>query len=787
MSEYFKQWPLTKRAGRACLNCRARKVKCNVDENGPPCRNCLTGDVACRVQKSKRGRKPGKLSQYCPSNAQKTSPSDVVMLDADTSAIGSSRRLVAARHTTGWLPSYDSKNEATSPPDKSASPGQESDMLSRLFGSSIPNLDQDHLHLELSYASLIDPDTMHYTTHFGPHSPGNGSTSHPSPSVQSMETNLYNMPDYVKPLSPHLTPDDMNYLYTKGALEIPPISFRDALIRCHIQYVHPFLPLLDLPSLVYRTIVPGRIETPQISILLLQAVMFAAMAFVDIDEIHKAGFKTRRSARKIFYERIRLLYDLDVESDRVTIIQAALLMSYWNETPGDNKGGWHWMGIAVSLALTLGMHRKTEYTVISRETRLYKRIWWACYIRDRMLALGMSRPLRIKDHEFDTPMLTLGDFEIDDFATEHVDPFLSPNSQTALAEICIEMAQLCVHLGVVVDLHFSLLAAGHSALNPADKTGRTNIMLFPRSIPCPSDSLQICDDALQKWAHNRRSARIYNSPGPEDVASSPWIIVQRAFLDITFESIVSALHRPQIRPHPQWTNEESRKMSVKRIEEASIGIAKTVRDLHQFHLDGYLPPTAATMQLPAMITHMKRLQTQENRGAQEYLDSLFCCLKVLEKLQELYVGADLCMFFAMELLKGANITPAVGSDLKLSQIVYRGSRSDLSLFHSSSVEIPLARTATTATARVDMVSRKDGYQDISNLESDYMPPFIGDDTDAGVLSNGLPTDGNYNGQMSTPNEADLEDFFGTLIGFDDLLEGETGWPNYLNDMEILVP
>src|SRR5689334_21310737 len=89
-------------------------------------------------------------------------------------------------------------------------------------------------------------------------------------------------------------------------------------------------------------------------------------------------------------------------------------MANWNETPGDNKGAWHWMGVAISLAQTLGMHRKAESRAHSHESKLYKRIWWSCYFRDRMLAIAMGRLLRIRDDEFDTPPLTLEDFDIVD-------------------------------------------------------------------------------------------------------------------------------------------------------------------------------------------------------------------------------------------------------------------------------------------------------------------------------------------------------------------------------------
>jgi hypothetical protein len=57
-----------------------------------------------------------------------------------------------------------------------------------------------------------------------------------------------------------------------------------------------------------------------------------------------------------------LLYDFDYESDRLILIQALLLMIYWYETPDDQKDTWHWMGMAISLAYTIGLHRNPGLT-----------------------------------------------------------------------------------------------------------------------------------------------------------------------------------------------------------------------------------------------------------------------------------------------------------------------------------------------------------------------------------------------------------------------------------------
>lgn len=46
--------PVKRRASKACCCCRARKVRCDVVENGSPCTNCRLDQVDCVVTESKR-------------------------------------------------------------------------------------------------------------------------------------------------------------------------------------------------------------------------------------------------------------------------------------------------------------------------------------------------------------------------------------------------------------------------------------------------------------------------------------------------------------------------------------------------------------------------------------------------------------------------------------------------------------------------------------------------------------------------------------------------------------
>jgi hypothetical protein len=141
------------------------------------------------------------------------------------------------------------------------------------------------------------------------------------------------------------------------------------------------------------------------------------------------------------------LYEFDTETDGLTLVQSLLLMTYWYESPEDHKDSWHWMGIAISLAYSLGIHRSPHSEMDPKQISLQKRVWWSCFIRDRLIALGSSRILRISD--FDVPMLTLDDFHIQSvhttmFVGSECDDILNPQAQMDFAILFIAKVKLCV-------------------------------------------------------------------------------------------------------------------------------------------------------------------------------------------------------------------------------------------------------------------------------------------------------------------------------------------------------
>lgn len=113
------------------------------------------------------------------------------------------------------------------------------------------------------------------------------------------------LPAFVNPLPARIGSEEVSYLTCKGALSLPEPGLQRHLLQAYIEFVHPYMPLLELHDFL------GRINTRdgkngQVSLLLYHAVMFAASAFVKMQALNEAGFENRRAARKAFFQKARV-------------------------------------------------------------------------------------------------------------------------------------------------------------------------------------------------------------------------------------------------------------------------------------------------------------------------------------------------------------------------------------------------------------------------------------------------------------------------------------------------
>jgi hypothetical protein len=347
----------------------------------------------------------------------------------------------------------------------------------------------------------------------------------------------------------------------------------------------------------------------------------------------------------------------------VSLVQALLLLTYYYETPDDQKDTWHWMGVATSVAHTIGLHRNPDKTHMdSKRTKLWKRIWWSTYMRDRLIALGMRRPTRIKSEDFDVPMLTLDDFEIaaipDSVTCVPADCHAARDVglQRQLAIMCIEKARLCLCISHVLSKQYCVLNNNQGLQND-----RTTMMLLPKKLDPETSEVKACDEELQNWVKDLADEAKYS----DDFTGENSLDVNRALLHMVFFTTLSALHRPQVLPSshggpasaPVKTNLASDLLDVSRrnVRRAASAITSIAQRLDQADLVKYLPTTGVTVLLPAIIIHLLDIKAPEEDTRRASLRGFCQCMAVMGKLRDLYAAADYSTAFLEAAIRKAGI------------------------------------------------------------------------------------------------------------------------------------
>ena len=477
------------------------------------------------------------------------------------------------------------------------------------------------------------------------------------PSFASPSSGAVVLPDYIRGLPARLQKEDIDYLAMKGALTIPDVTLRNELLKSYIHYVHTYMPLLDLEDFLQTIVQNDGIN--RMSLLLFQAVMFAGTAFIDLKHLHAAGYSSRKAARKAFFQRARLLYDFDYEVDRISLVQSLLLMTYWYETPDDQKDTWHWMGVSLSLAHTIGLHRDPGNSRMDlRRQRMWKRIWWSTYTRDRLIALGMRRPMRVKDDDCDVPMLTLEDFDFHPYSPEIVsmvgdsEVLRRVDHQRELASMFIEKAKLCLCVSHVLSAQYSVLSHKFGG------TMETTMMLVPKKSAAETFEVRRCDQELEDWLANLPSEIQYSPAASMQLNEAEEVLhSHRALLKMVYLTTSSALHRPQVLPSIPFPSmdAELQEMSRNKVRYAAVEITNIANDLHSLDLTRYFPTTGVTVLLPAVIIHLLDIKSSDPNVRMTSLQRFYQCMRILQRLREIYASADFATSFLEAAIRKAGI------------------------------------------------------------------------------------------------------------------------------------
>ncbi|KAL1650353.1 hypothetical protein SLS58_001170 [Diplodia intermedia] len=163
-----------------------------------------------------------------------------------------------------------------------------------------------------------------------------------------------------------------------------PEDVKEELISLYFLYVQPWHQVVNesLFRESYRS--SGRFSGP----LLLNCILALGSRYTDRPEL-RSDPDDSNTAGAMFLDKAKVLLSLDLQRPSVTTLQSLCLIATMHFAVGADAAGWLHSGMAIRLALDMGMNLDSDLLARSdllsaQEADLRRQIYWALYCDDKL-------------------------------------------------------------------------------------------------------------------------------------------------------------------------------------------------------------------------------------------------------------------------------------------------------------------------------------------------------------------------------------------------------------------
>jgi hypothetical protein len=149
--------------------------------------------------------------------------------------------------------------------------------------------------------------------------------------------------------------------YLRGSSQQLEEPLRQAILDSFAENLHHWYPFIDLSQVRQRA-----------SPLLENTVLMAGSLFRSIKTVDDLQLPYS------LYRKSKDMIHSSDGSDPITLLKAISVIACWSLRPPSTislDGPWHWAGIAMRLALQLGMHQESTYSHL-KDPDSCRLIWW---------------------------------------------------------------------------------------------------------------------------------------------------------------------------------------------------------------------------------------------------------------------------------------------------------------------------------------------------------------------------------------------------------------------------
>ncbi|KAK6351055.1 lactose regulatory protein lac9 and GAL4-like protein [Orbilia javanica] len=166
----------------------------------------------------------------------------------------------------------------------------------------------------------------------------------------------------------------------------PPSHVADDLIKSYFTFFHKSYPVLHEPTFLaqYKGVLPRPVDG---SWPLILNMIFAIGSWTSSTTPNELDI--------YYYEQARHHLTADIfESGRLGMVQALTLMANYLQKRNKPNSGHIIMGIAIRMALSLGLHREfPDWNVAPLQKEIRRRVWWSLFVLDAGACVTLGRPV----------------------------------------------------------------------------------------------------------------------------------------------------------------------------------------------------------------------------------------------------------------------------------------------------------------------------------------------------------------------------------------------------------
>ncbi|KAK3818827.1 MAG: fungal-specific transcription factor domain-containing protein [Benniella sp.] len=322
--------------------------------------------------------------------------------------------------------------------------------------------------------------------------------------------------------------------------DLPSPEMMTKLLNLYFTFVHPFAPVIVWSKFLKRL----QTKNYSPSFLFLLNSLFAVSSRFSDDVSLRTDPTKPETLGVHFVEKAKAILDTIYDSPDIHCVGGLILLSYQQMGTGGGYRAWMFIGLAIRMAQHLGLNRdcvklNPNMPILDREER--NRVWWTCFVADRIISATFGRPQGINEHDVDATYPEGIDeeniqleYRIDSTAPMLTGP--SPRSEKNF----VYMASLTKIMGRVMLSLYSPMSKASSRSN----SSMTN--------PAPLEQL---DKELTEWLLQLPPHLQFRS-----VQQEPGTFV--CTLHMTFYATLILLHRPYSHQSSHSTHDWSISLSI---------------------------------------------------------------------------------------------------------------------------------------------------------------------------------------------------------------------------------